>query len=197
MIKAEEVERLERMADDVVATSQAWVRNPVAQCLPLGEDREFTQLDAARDSVRRLKYNLLRPLDADSRMTLTRRHAVWIVEYDLTLAAVVAMDPSDEVAPGHVGLACRLTAPDAGRLTTFFWCGGALLRINTADVQAARSPHCEGMLPEELAQAVNGRSWEFAGTRWLCPDGVLILDLGHRPENVAAFLEAWKQECGG
>jgi len=210
-----ELEGIEQLADHVVSLADSWMRNPLAYLSSIEDDTEFQRLEEARDEVKRRKFSILRQLDPEERWHLTRRHAVWINEYDLNIVLIDKAEPSSVFRGNHIGLECVLSSDHMDALRTFYWCGGIILRVETKWVYLMQRTHAEDptiwevlkfreMLEEGIS--ISGEftrrdaiydgehTWLFVGNRWENADNILKLDFGHHINERDYFLKILEKQ---
>jgi hypothetical protein len=205
----------ERLADQVVYMADAWMKNPLAWVLPIDEDREFWRLEEARDEVKRRKYSLLNTLSEEDRWGLTRRHPMWIEEYDLFIGGIVRAEACNTFPGDHVGLECQLAPIYEKPLKTFFLTGGLILKVNTLAAHYLHKTHAvdpsiwevlkfrefqaqEIQMSGEFTRRDLGRDkehqWLFVGTRWDYSGSFLKLDFGRHSQEIDYFVAIMKDQ---
>jgi hypothetical protein len=189
----------ERLADQVVSMADAWLRNSEALSVNTDENPEFLLLEEARDEIKRRKYTLLNTLTLEDRWSLTCRHPMWIMEYDLPIGGIVNARICDAFIGDHVGLECQLAPFDEKPLKTFFYVGGMILKVNTLAIHCLHKTHAEDPSIWEVLKFmelskkgldIDGEftrrdlirdkehQWLFVGTRWDYLGTLLKLDFG-------------------
>ena len=207
--------KIEQLADRMLLMADSWMQNSSAQTTSIEDDVEFQRLSEARDELKHHKYSLLRNVGPEARWELTRRHSVWINEYDLNIVLIDKSMPSSAFPSDNIGLECSLTPHDERALRMFFWCGGLILKVNTMLVHMAQRTHAEDVTIwkvlkfREMLQKgmpISGEftrrdtvhdgqhTWLFVGSRWEYAENTLRLDFGRHIDERNYFLQTMQSQ---
>lgn len=198
----------EQYADELI-TSMRRAATTMAADFPLGEETAFQQFDVAKTEVKQRKYRYLQTLQPEERFALTQRHPLWIIDYDLAIAAIESFRYTGLNPASCHTVACQLDETAQTYLLGYYLCGGVNLSIHDyrvpeywhreypafqelRELQRARwergDPPLSGFFREGSIR--EGWRWAFSGDAWYFTcDGELQINFGEKEDAARLFSE--------